>query len=216
MNIRAAEAMVSRAPKPMKIFPISEVWSQAVLSLLLAATGAAGAAGASAEANARGAAGAVLWRSARSTSLSWSAATTWPSDRASAAGGASAGLSGEACRISLARAAIALAALPVDVSADVIGAGVSWALALATDGGIADGWSASSAASAVLLPAAAFSATLLDRRGAYFFQWCACLANLWRATGAPAVSDGAVPAAPSAPCDGPAKHTKSPAASSRA
>jgi hypothetical protein len=31
MNIRAAEAIVSSAPKPMKIFPISEVWSQAVL-----------------------------------------------------------------------------------------------------------------------------------------------------------------------------------------
>ena len=29
MNMRAAEAMVSSAPKPMKIFPISEVWSQA-------------------------------------------------------------------------------------------------------------------------------------------------------------------------------------------
>ena len=35
MNMRAAEAIVSSAPKPMKIFPISEVLSQ-VLSLLLA------------------------------------------------------------------------------------------------------------------------------------------------------------------------------------
>jgi hypothetical protein len=32
MNMRAAEAMVSSAPKPMKIFPISEVWSQVELS----------------------------------------------------------------------------------------------------------------------------------------------------------------------------------------
>ena len=28
MNIRAADASVSRPPKAMKIFPISEVWSQ--------------------------------------------------------------------------------------------------------------------------------------------------------------------------------------------
>ena len=28
MNMRAAEAIVSKAPKAMKIFPISEVWSQ--------------------------------------------------------------------------------------------------------------------------------------------------------------------------------------------
>ena len=28
MNMRAADASVSRAPKAMKIFPISEVWSQ--------------------------------------------------------------------------------------------------------------------------------------------------------------------------------------------
>ena len=36
MNMRAAEAMVSSAPKPMKIFPIREVWSQVELSWLLA------------------------------------------------------------------------------------------------------------------------------------------------------------------------------------
>ena len=41
MNMRAAEAIVSSAPKPMKIFPISEVWSQVELSLL-ATAGAAG------------------------------------------------------------------------------------------------------------------------------------------------------------------------------
>ena len=32
MNMRAAEAIVSSAPKPMNIFPISEVWSQIELS----------------------------------------------------------------------------------------------------------------------------------------------------------------------------------------
>ena len=48
MNIRAADAIVSSAPKPMKIFPIREVWSQVELSLLLlAVTGAAGAEAAS-------------------------------------------------------------------------------------------------------------------------------------------------------------------------
>ena len=31
MNMRAAEAIVSNAPKAMKIFPISEVWSQVEL-----------------------------------------------------------------------------------------------------------------------------------------------------------------------------------------
>ena len=61
MNMRAAEAIVSSAPKPMKIFPISEVWSQVELSLLLAlpATRARRrAAGGSAEAMRDGAAGA--------------------------------------------------------------------------------------------------------------------------------------------------------------
>ena len=43
MNMRAAEAIVSSAPKPMKIFPISEVWSQVELSSLLAVAGEAGA-----------------------------------------------------------------------------------------------------------------------------------------------------------------------------
>ena len=42
MNIRAADAIVSRAPKAMKIFPIREVWSQVELSSLLAITGADG------------------------------------------------------------------------------------------------------------------------------------------------------------------------------
>src|ERR1019366_1836614 len=66
MNMRAAEAMVSSAPKPMKIFPIREVWSQVELSLLLAAK--TGATGTSAEAIARVAG--LPSRSARSTSLS--------------------------------------------------------------------------------------------------------------------------------------------------
>ena len=36
MNIRAADAIVSRAPKAMKIFPISEVLSRVELSLFAA------------------------------------------------------------------------------------------------------------------------------------------------------------------------------------
>ena len=73
MNMRAAEAIVSNAPKPMNIFPTREVRSQVEpsLLLLLAITGAAGAVGRSAEAVARGGAGGGLaWCSARSTSLS--------------------------------------------------------------------------------------------------------------------------------------------------
>ena len=71
MNMRAAEAIVSNAPKPMKIFPIREVCSQPELSLLLAAvTGAAGAAGASAAAINNIGAGGVPSCNARSTSLS--------------------------------------------------------------------------------------------------------------------------------------------------
>jgi hypothetical protein len=42
MNIRAAEASVRRAPKPMKILPISEVWSQVELPLVDATTTAGG------------------------------------------------------------------------------------------------------------------------------------------------------------------------------
>jgi hypothetical protein len=42
MNMRAAEAIIRSAPTPMKIFPIREVWSQAVLSLVIVAAGAGG------------------------------------------------------------------------------------------------------------------------------------------------------------------------------
>jgi hypothetical protein len=65
-NIRAAEAIVSSAPKPMKIFPMMEVWSQAeVLALVSGASDAIGEA-----ALATVAAGAGLSCRARSTSLS--------------------------------------------------------------------------------------------------------------------------------------------------
>ena len=37
MNMRAADASVSRPPKAMKILPISEVWPQVESSLLIAA-----------------------------------------------------------------------------------------------------------------------------------------------------------------------------------
>ena len=81
--MRAAEAIVSSAPKPMKILPISEVWSQA-LSLLLAAAAARAlrrSRGRLGEAMAIGAAGALPSCSARSTSLSWSAADDLGSSR---------------------------------------------------------------------------------------------------------------------------------------
>src|ERR1019366_2580110 len=208
MNMRAAEAIVSSAPKPMMIFPIREVWSQIELSLLLAITGATGA---SAEAIARVVAGGLPWCSARSTSLSWSAETTW----VSVAGWASGGLFGAACRLSVARADMALA-LAVGVSADV-----SCALALATDGGIADEWSPPSAATsfaAAFLSTEDFSASLPNLRCAYFFEWREpCLAYLLSAMGAPAALSDFEPAValsvPAAACDGPAKHTKSPVAS---
>src|SRR6266852_5041366 len=206
MNMRAAEATVSSAPKPMKIFPISEVWSQVELSPPLATTGAARATGASAAAVAWAGAAGVLSCSARSTSLSWSAETTW----VSAVGCASAGLFGAACRILLARTDIARA-LPSGTSED---GNCAWALA--TDGGIADELSLSSAAArslpAAFLSVEDFSATSLDLRCAYFFQWC-----LLRVMGAAAALSGVALAAalfaPAAAWDGPAKHTQSPVAS---
>src|ERR1700722_8066881 len=68
MNIRAAEAMVSNAPNPMKIFPIREVRSKAVLSPVVVVASAGGELVA--------AAGVELPScSVRSVSLSWSAAT---------------------------------------------------------------------------------------------------------------------------------------------
>ena len=65
-NIRAAEAIVSSAPKPMKIFPMMEVWSQAELLALV--SGASDATGEVALATV--AADAGLSCRARSTSLS--------------------------------------------------------------------------------------------------------------------------------------------------
>src|SRR5260370_18419871 len=123
----------------------------------------------------------------------------------SAAGCASAGV---VCRISLGGADIALA-WPVGVSADA-----NCALALGTEGGIAvepsPSLSATSGASA-FLAVEDFSATLLDLRCAYFFEWRAPrLAYLFSARGAPAaVSCSDVTPAlppPSSACDGPPQH----------
>src|SRR5258708_38414659 len=79
MNMRAGEAIVSSAPKPMNILPIREVWSQVVLSLLLAITGAAGGGGAAGASAEEGIAGARAgWRAAchaRSTPFRVSAVT---------------------------------------------------------------------------------------------------------------------------------------------
>ena len=67
MNMRAAEAIVSSAPKPMKIFPISEVWSQVELSLLLARAGdgRGGAAGGIGRGHRHGGSRALALRAAR-------------------------------------------------------------------------------------------------------------------------------------------------------
>ena len=59
INMRAAEAIVSSAPNPMNIFPISDVWSQAEPPFETARDDAGGVA-ISAAAIARGAAGATL------------------------------------------------------------------------------------------------------------------------------------------------------------
>ena len=74
--MRAAEASVSSVPTPMKILPIRELWSQAVLGWLLAITGA-GRGCASVAATTAFCAGGLSCCRARSRSLSWSGATTW-------------------------------------------------------------------------------------------------------------------------------------------
>src|SRR5438552_19040391 len=135
----------------------------------------------------------------------------------SAAGCASADLSGAFCRISLARAAMALTS-PVGASANG-----SRALALATQDGIAgdvDELSLSLSVTSVasVLSVSDFTATLLDLRFAWLFQWREpCLADFFDATDAPAASSDFAAAATSsalgAAWDGPAKHTKSPVAS---
>jgi hypothetical protein len=120
------------------------------------------------------------------------------------------------CTILLARTDIARAASLVGESE-----AASWALALATDAGISDvvgvdDLSASSAAAAFLssLSSVDLSATLLDLWCAYLRQWRElCLVYLLSAIGAPAVELAAVASVPAAACEGPAKHTQSPAAS---
>src|SRR5947208_3249573 len=135
----------------------------------------------------------------------------------SAAGCSSADLSGALCRISLARAAMALTS-PVGASANA-----SRALALATQDGIAGdvcelslSLSATSVAS-LFLAVSDFTVTFADLRSAWLFQWREpCLADFFDPTNGPAASsDFALSAALSAlaaACDGPAKHTKSPVA----
>jgi hypothetical protein len=123
------------------------------------------------------------------------------------------------CTILLARTDIARATSLVGESE-----AASWALALATDVGISDvggvdDLSASSAAASVVaffLSSVDFSASLLDLWFAYRRQWRElCLVYLFSAIGAPAVelAPAAVTLVPVAACDGPAKHTQSPATS---
>ena len=76
MNMRAAEASVSKVPKPIKILPISEVLSQVELAVLpaLAATTTGGLAGGACWASTGAAAASACCTTggakARSTSLS--------------------------------------------------------------------------------------------------------------------------------------------------
>src|SRR5215211_1771834 len=171
MNMRAAEATVSSAPKAMKIFPISEVSSQVELSLLAGA--AAAALTTLFDAIATVCEGVAASCKLRSTSLSLSGATiwlVWPSTGACA----SAGLSAAAISIALARAVMGPALSD--------GASASSALALATVGGIVAGTSplasATSLSDAFVL-ADDFSALLLYLRCAYRFQWrVPCLTDL--------------------------------------
>jgi hypothetical protein len=96
-------------------------------------------------------------------------------------------------------------------------------LAFATHGGISDDAltlpsALASSAAAALLSVEGFDATLADFWLATFFEAReACLVNLLSAIGAPAVTSELVAVLVSgAACDGAAKHTKSPVASSNA
>ena len=139
MNMRAAEAIVSSAPKPMKIFPISEVWSQVEFALLLAAS----------PARRRSDAAARPRPSRAGRSAGWRALVQRAIDIVELIGGNDLGVGGRLdvgriaarLQISLARADIALAHRRSAYRRRPIRA-----LALATDGGIADDLSPSSAA----------------------------------------------------------------------
>src|SRR4051812_17605168 len=211
MNMRAAEATVSSAPKAMKIFPISEVSSQVELSLLAGA--AAAALTVLFEAIATVCEGVAASCKARSTSLSWSGAITWlvwlSAGACASAGLASAGLSALAIRIALARAVIAPALSD--------GASASSALALATVGATVAGTSPLASAtslSAAFVLADDFSAVRLYLRCAYRFQWREpCLADLVTATASAFEVAASVAAVVQ---DTPAKHTKSPVATIKA
>src|SRR6186713_1719396 len=129
MNMRAADAIVSRAPKAMKIFPISEVLSRVELSLAVSEDGL------EVEAKTTVCEGKETGCSEefndRSKLLSWSEATM----PASAGASASAGLSAAACRTVLAFSDMA-ADMPLALSGGA-SAAVICALALAIEGGIA-------------------------------------------------------------------------------
>src|SRR6267378_4673628 len=213
ISMRAADAIVSSAPKPMKIFPISEAWSQPELSSPLAAD-------VSAMATARVGAGGALAGSVRSTSLSSSGEVTW----VSAAGCASPGLFGAACTISLARADMARAFPAIGLSG--VPAAASCALALATDGGIAGevpALSAAASGASAFFVVEDFSAILSSLRCACLFQSREpCRVYLRTATRSVAAlslselaafaSATALSSAAAAAGKGPAKHTNNPVA----
>jgi len=183
MNMRAAEAIVSNAPKARKIFPIREVWSQAESSLL-AAMGRRGGAGwrlGRRQRHDRRRGPGFLQRAVEVVEL------IGGHDFGSPAGWLSAG-----CPAAVSRIVLALPTSPWPLPA-VFGPVLRFALA--TDGGISGGNVAAGdvpyhpATSVAFLAVEDFSAALPDFRCACFFDWRG-LAYLLSATGAPvAVSD---------------------------
>ena len=130
MNMRAADAIVSRAPKAMKIFPISEVLSRWNCRCSTAWRWPAPRGRSGRGHRDRLVRGGGSRCRARSTSLSWSEATTWPQRPGLRVGRLVS--RGQQDRVGLASADIALALSAVGASAAAI-----CALALATDAGIA-------------------------------------------------------------------------------
>src|SRR5215207_3627076 len=214
MNMRAADATVSRAPKAIKIFPISEVLSRVELSLAAAWPSAAGLLVEASATVCVEVAGASCKCSARSVSLSWSGAAA----AVSAGASASAGLSTAACRTVLAFSDMA-ADIPLALSgAAAASAAVICALALASHSGIAGRvppLASATCFSSVLSLSADFDTAGVSLRWAerFFREREPCLADLPGAALSDFETAALSASAPAAVAgSGPAKPTKSPAA----
>src|SRR6185312_2796259 len=209
MNIRAADATVSSAPKAMKTFPISDVLSSVELSLtsedgleveasttpcvVVAAVGCSGGV------------------KERSNVVVWSEVTA----PGSAGASASAGLSAAACRTELAFSDIA-ADMPLALSGAASAAGIC-ALALATRSGSAGEAPLASATcfSSAFLFSFAFDAVCVDLRWAWRFFWgrASCPADLPDSAPSGFATAALSASAPAAIAgNGPARLAQSPAA----